>query len=124
LQYAVPSAGIYQFNIYVQATLPNVNGGLALNLNYTGAFSSTLSTFTASFGTLSSTFTTVGYTVQPVLYGQLQTNLTNTPYYVQITGVLDASSSGTFSLVWSQSVANASATSVNAGSYMSVLKLA
>jgi len=130
LIYAIPAAGTYKIELYLYlsyllATIPA--GGYSFNLNYSGSFTSGVggSTFVNEGGNTSqgqglliqSSAATSAFSYVPSLSpNTYSSNFT-------ITGVLVATGAGTLGLSWAQGVSNATATTLYAGSNMSVVKL-
>ena len=138
LVYAISAAGTYRIEAMVNAsylltTISN-NGGLTLNLNYSGTFTSgqTASPLVIVGGNITPAATTATYvsntiqsTATAVSVQIVQIASSTTTYYSQffITGTLIATGAGTLGLAWAQAVSNATATTLYAGSYLAVTRL-
>jgi hypothetical protein len=137
LIYAISTAGTYQITAFINASylLTGIsnNGGLNLNINYSGSFlsgqtNSPLIIAGGNITPLASYATYVSNSVQSTQTAvgiQLVGLTTTATYYSQflVTGTLIATGTGTVGLAWAQAVSNATATTIYPGSYLSVIRV-
>jgi len=137
LVYAIPSSGTYQIEVFINTSylLTGVsnNGGLVLNLNYGGSFTSgpTTSPAVVIGGVISPASSYLGYVSQAIQASPSSSaiqlvGITSTATYYstfKVSAVLVATGTGTLGVAWAQAVSNATATTLYAGSYMTVTRV-
>jgi hypothetical protein len=138
LVYAIPSAGTYQISGFINAsylltTIAN-NGGMTLNLNYSGTFTSgqTASPLIIVGGNITPATTTATYVSNTIQASAASASIqliqfasSTGTYFSQfmINATLIATGTGTLGLAWAQAVSNVNATTLYAGSSLTITKI-
>jgi len=126
LLYAIPAVGTYVFDLYLLAlSAANAAGDLQVGFSFpTGTFY--LTGFGADAGLASGSVQTGAWGSAPITSGAaaLTYGLSTTSNSIHLHGLFIATATGTVQFQWSQSVSNASASTVKTGSHMLVRQVA
>lgn len=129
LAISIPAAGTYKFSCLVLISQGGGGSiGARLNMNYSGSVTGTASAVIVTSLTAASGFTgglQVSVATSPSTTSASVANVSTIAGvdYYQFEGVLTCTTIGTFALGWSQGTSSATATTVGAGSYLTVTQV-